>query len=488
MFVTIVLKELRGILVSPKFVGSFGICSFLLLLSVYIGIREYAVSVRQYETARQLNEQVMRAAPSWAGLRTRAYRRPDPMQILVAGVSNDIGRFSEIGEGEGVKLRSSPYAEEPVFAVFRFVDFVSIVQTVLSLFAVVFTFDAINGEREDGTLQLTFSNPIPRATYIVGKFAGSWLGLVFPLLIPVTLCALLIVLYQVPFSAEHWLRFGTILGISLLFFTFFVGLGVFTSAVTRRSSVSFLFSLTLWVTLVLIVPRLGVLTAGQLMPVPSTGEIEGQRDAYAKDRWSQHLDRLADRMRTRLAGAQGLTGDAREAYETEHSAEWAAEDDSLRKAVQADIDQFGVRLYENLRNRTTEQEHLGLRLSRISPSSAYQLAVMNLASTDIGLKSRYEDRMSEYRTEFNQYVDKKQKETGGTGGFRITVDTQRGIRFAAPREKGTLDLSSLPAFNPAAAGFAEGAGSVVVDCGILGLCTLVVLSGTIIAFLRYDIR
>ena len=96
MLSLVIWKELRGIIVSPKFVATFVICCVLILLSVIVGVQEYRIGVRQYEAALQLTDQAMRTQASWMGLATNAYRRPDPAQIFVTGVNNDIGRTSDI--------------------------------------------------------------------------------------------------------------------------------------------------------------------------------------------------------------------------------------------------------------------------------------------------------------------------------------------------------------------------------------------------------
>ena len=203
MFTTLVQKELKSILLSPKFTATFAVCSLLMLLSTYIGINEYRSSVKQFETAQQLVAQEMRTQNNWTGMSNRIFRRPDPMQIFVTGITNDIGRWSSVDNFNPIKLQHSSYSDDPIFAVFRFIDFTFIVQIVLSLLALLFTYDAINGERESGTLKLVFSNAIPRVHYTVAKFVGSWLGLVIPLTIPTAMCALLVLLYKVPFTPAH---------------------------------------------------------------------------------------------------------------------------------------------------------------------------------------------------------------------------------------------------------------------------------------------
>ncbi len=488
MLSTLVIKELKAILLSPKFAATFAVASVLILLSVFIGIREYRAAVQGYEAALQLTDQNLRTQASWMGLSTGVYRKPDPMQVFVTGVMNDIGRMSPVSQFETVKLRHSAYSDDPLFALFRSIDFGFIVTVVLSLFAILFTYDAINGEREGGTLQLTFANPVPRAHYILAKLIGSWAGLAIPLVIPVLLGVLLVLLYDVPLTGEHWLRLSLLMGMSLLYFTFFVIFGILVSSLTRRSVVSFLVSLVVWVTMVLIVPRMGVMAAGQMMPVPTVAEVEAQRDAFSKDEWEKHMQQMQASWREREEKMHGLTESERETYRDDHMAAWMDEDDAKRKQVQKDVDAFSVRLNEELRNKKESQEALAMTLSRISPASTYQLAAMKLAGTEIALKARYEDAMRDYRTRFNQYVDKKQKETGGAGGFRITFDSQHGVKFSAPRESGSLDLTDLPVFAPAEGSLRGIAGSLVVDAGVLALASLLAFAGAFAAFLRYDVR
>lgn len=162
--------------------------------------------------------------------------------------------------------------------------------------------------------------------------------------------------------------------------------------------------------------------------------------------------------------------------------------DSLRKAVEVDITSYETKLYEDLRQRKAGQERLAFTLSRFSPVSAYQLAAMSLAGTDLTLKSRYEDAMNTYRTDFNSYVDKKMAESGTTGGMRITISSDKGIQIGDGRDKTSLDLSDRPMFDAPRRTVGDAAAGVVVDAGLLGLYSLLAFAGAFGVFLRYDVR
>ncbi len=488
MLKLLILKELKSLILGPKFVGTFAVCSLLILLSVFVGIREYRNAVKQYEAATQLVDQEMRERSSWMGFSSRTFRQPDPMQIFVSGVNNDVGRLSAIDSFEDIKLRNSIYSDDPIFAFFRFIDFTFIGQVVLSLFAILFTYDAINGEREGGTLQLTFSNAVPRVKYVLGKFVGSWLGMVIPLLLPVLLGILLLVIYNIPFTATHWAKLFTFLGVTLLYFTCFIATGLLVSTLTRNSAVSFLLLLVIWVTFVLIIPRAGVMMAGQLVNVPTVAEIEGLQDGYEKNRWDKHGDELEVRWRERNAQMAGMSVDEREAYQDEHLLEWTEQEDQARRTMQKDIIENSRKLNEDLRNRKAGLERLAFTLSRFSPASSYQLAAMSLAGTGIEIKTNYEDAMRNYRTTFVDYVEKKRKASGGVGGIRITMDTETGFKLSTDRDQGTLDLNDLPRFVPPQHNFAEALAPAAPDFGLLAFYTIAAFAGAFVAFLRYDVR
>ena len=133
MFATLVLKELRSILLSPKFALTFACCSLLILISVYTGVREYKAERDGYEAALKLADAQAEEAGSWQRFSYRVLREPDPLRAFVSGLSSDIGRWSNIAQDESVKLRHPAYSDDPLFALFRMVDFSVIVGVVLSL-------------------------------------------------------------------------------------------------------------------------------------------------------------------------------------------------------------------------------------------------------------------------------------------------------------------------------------------------------------------
>ncbi len=270
----IIEKELREIIGTRKFAVTFAVSSLLILFGFYVGAKDYQVAVARYEAAKSEDLRQMDGVTDWLSVRNhRIFLPPQPLAALVSGVSDDIGSTTLVqGRGE-LTATDSRYGDAPVFAIFRFLDLDFLFQIVLSLFAILFAYDAINGEKERGTLRLALANPVPRRTYILGKLSGSYIALAFPLLIPILLgCALLPVL-GVHLASDEWLRLALIVGTGMVYLGVFVALSICVSALTQRSSSSFLVLLALWVFVVLILPRVSVLIAGRAIEVPTVDEI-----------------------------------------------------------------------------------------------------------------------------------------------------------------------------------------------------------------------
>jgi len=488
MFTTLIEKELKLVLSGKKFIWTFSISAILIILSMTIGLMEYKFAVRNYESAVNLNEQALRETTSYGNLFMQAHRKPDPMQIFSIGVHNDIGRNSNISSFSEIKLVNSAYTDDPIFAVFRFPDLSFIVQVVLSLFAILFTYDAISGEREQGTLKLTFASPVPRAQYVLAKLIGSWLGLMAPLAIPFLIGILILLLSGVPFTGEHWLRMSLFTGATVLFCSFFAVLGLTLSVFTRNSSTSFLLLLVIWVATILILPRVAVMAAGQIITVPSQAEIEGQRDGYSKQAWNEYESLMQKSWKARNVEMDGMNKAEAQAWREANLWQWMLDDEAAREETEKKIHAFAARQNEDLQNRKAMLQKLALTISRLSPASAYQLIAMDLSDTNVNLKSRYLALMQTYRKDFLTYREKKIDETGDKGGIRITMDSDAGLSVVTGRDKGVLDLSDMPDFSPKISRTDHLYQDVIVNMGIILILTFLAFTMAFVRFLKYDVR
>jgi len=488
MIKLLIEKELKNILLSPKFAATFLVCSILILTSVYIGVQEYHTAVAQYEANQEIARQNIQEATNWSSVRNQTHRKPTPMQVFVSGLHFDVGRVSTISEYQDVKLRRSPYSDETLFALFRFIDLTFIIQVILSLFAILFTYDAINGERENGTLKLAFANSVSRASYLIAKFVGIWTGLIVPLFIPILIAILIAIFLGIPISGNDWIGIVGFLGLSVLYITFFIGMGLLLSAITKKSSLSFLLLLVVWIAGVLILPRMSIMASGQLVEVESVAQVEAKQEAFQNARWDEYSDYTARIWRARSEEMSGMSDQERQAYRDEREWDWLEQDDAERKQVQQDITDNNRKLLEEIQNQKKLQERVAFSLSRISPASSFRLAAMNIAGTDIDMKTRYEESMREYRDTFTEFTQKKASESGNSGGFSINVSSDSGVSIDFGRDDQGLDTSEMPQYSEPLITASAGLSRSILDFGLLGIFILLTFGGTFFSFLRYDMR
>jgi ABC-type transport system involved in multi-copper enzyme maturation permease subunit len=471
MIKLIIEKELREIVGSMKFAVTFAVSSLLLLLTFYVGARNYQIGTEQYEAAKRENLRKLESLTDWQEVRNfRVFLPPRPISSLVMGVSNDIGRTSEIrGRGE-INVRDSRYGNDPVYAVFRFLDLDFIFQIVLSLFAILFAYDAVNGEKDRGTLRLTLANAVPRSRYILGKILGSFIALSVPLLIPILLGSLMLIIMGIPMRPEDWSRLALVMAGGYLYFGVFLTLSLFLSSVTQKPSSSFLFLLVCWIFSVMIIPRTAVLLAGRAVDVPSVDEIASQKSRYSASLWQEHRKKMAD-----FRAPEGTEMDKL----MEEFQKFMADIDEERTEK---MDAFSARLNEERANAQVAQERVAFSLARVSPSAVFSLASSSIAATGIHLKDEYKRQSENYQRMYAEFMKEKTGTNPG-GGFVFRVMTGD-----EPEEKKPINTNEIPEFRfeepPVSASFGE----IALDFGLLGLFNIIFFAGAFFAFLRFDVR
>ena len=474
-------KELRDIIYSTKFAITFAAAAVLILLSFYVGIRNYQESIHEYENAKTTNAANIAAQTDWRQIQDRVFRRPQPLEILVNGVTNDVGRTTDMRSSGELNLINSRFSADPLFAVFRFLDLNFVFVIVFSLFAILFGYDAINGEKESGTLKLVFSNRVSRASFILSKLLGSVLALGVPLLVPLLIGCLMLLGFGIPMSGLEWVRLGIVILAGLLCFGVFLTLSIMVSAMVSRSSVSFLLSLVVWIFSVLIIPKGSVLLASQIASVPSNDAVETQKRKFTADqrqKWMQSFQQwFSAHMPSSPSAATSDSGFVNA---------MAAFQDSLQKANEEARMDFYNRLDEDWRNKKDWQEKWAFGISRISLTAVFQIAAMSVAGTDVGMKYRYMQQLNRYRESFAETMRKK---TGSSADyFRIVIKRFSGGQNDQEEKQKQLNPSELPEFVEQPRSLGESMTASLFDMGLLVVLNAAFFGGAFFAFLKFDVR
>ena len=147
--------------------------------------------------------------------------------------------------------------DAPLLSTFITIDWVFVIGVLLSLAAFLFTYDAIVGEKESGTLKLVMANSLPRHTLLWGKFWGAMLVLIGVLLLSVVLNLLIVlVLADMSLDFSHTVRIAVMVLISVVYLAGCTSLGLLISAHSSSRRGSLTTVLFVWVSMVLLWPQM----------------------------------------------------------------------------------------------------------------------------------------------------------------------------------------------------------------------------------------
>lgn len=465
----IITKEIQDTITSPRFVFTFLLCTILILLSVYTGINNYLAEQKEFNAAVALNRKNLESQPSYfilAGTGTKINKRPQVLSTIVSGVEEAVGRTATVNVAYDPSLVESKYGSNPVFAVFGALDLSFIVKIVLSLFAILFTYDAIVGEKERGTLKLTLSNRIPRDRLILGKAIGGFISLLIPLVIPLVLGLLILLAYpNVSLAGHDWTRIGLVCLMFFLYLSVFFSLGLFVSTRTVRSSTSFLILLFIWVTFVTIIPKAAVMTAARIYPIPSVHEITAQKDAYL-----QEIQKEAIVEQTKYFREHPRPEKAEDRAKWNEDVKKWAED--FQQRLTGKIDERNAAIERDYQTKMRSQQRLAVNLSRVSPASALMFGCMSLARTGIDEHERFLNSIKTYKPIFTQWVNAK---------MMRTVNIGQG-------EQPKPDLNDMPQFAFVPERIGDSFKRMLPDLLLMVFLIIFFFVGAYVSFLKYDAR
>ena len=267
MLWVIVKREITSNILSFRFLMGLLIYFCLIVTNLFVLTSDYEDRLQSYQTAVQENEDRITSVKKYSEFgQTRTLkcnRKPKLLSVFNEGMEKRKGNSVSVAHGYVPAVAEQHGSDNPYLNIFSSIDFTIIFQVVMSLLALLFSYDAISRKKEAGTLRLTLSCTISRPTLLLGKYIAGMVSISLPLV--ASFVAGLLVIQSSPyisFSSSDWERILLIFLLSLLYVSLFFLIGLFLSTRTHRSSVTLMFSMCVWVIFVLIIPNLTSLIGG----------------------------------------------------------------------------------------------------------------------------------------------------------------------------------------------------------------------------------
>ena len=287
MLMTLIQKEVMHHILSVRFVALLLMCLLLVPLTLSTNYRNYRQSLVDYQEAVKLEniEETMMSPgmPLDPEVEvSRLFLKPTPLSVFANGLADALPGY--LGMSRNGITQGAPALTSSLSYLLGHLDFLFIVGTVFSLLALLFTFDAVAGEREAGTLRITLANSLPRDLFLWSKLIGGYVVFVVPFLMSLLFGLLILVWQGFPLGEPE--IFPRVLGltlIALLYIGVFFAIGTVISTYLDNSKTALIVAFTVWVFAVLITPRVGFLAAKLIAPTQTSQSVYMAKKAMRDD-------------------------------------------------------------------------------------------------------------------------------------------------------------------------------------------------------------
>lgn len=460
MFWTIVKRELLSHIQSLRFSASFILCVVMMAASIHLLTEKQAQpenqvvangGIRLHEWNSDTLDHLARHGPV-------LYRREPTLGVLCIGLGNKMSISANASAYDQPQHSPRlPFLHNSAALLFPAFDYCLIVGIVVSLIAIVFTYDLIAGDRENGTLKLTLANSVSRHSVLYAKWLGSFLSFLAGYIPGLLLILLYMTLHpSISLRTEDYVSILTIDILSVLYAACFFSLGLLVSCWCKNSRTSLLTLLMLWTVLTLIIPGFSAYLGATLRPASPSYEIAKQ---VQEIKWEANM-KAEEKLITYLTRQNATAipeNDARfDAY-------W---NHVFREEIRSSYRDISSIRHPHTQ-KLSRQIELSKSISCLSPFSSFVYLTSDLCHTGLASNLYFRRLVDKYQGKFIGYIDE-----------RLNTDKLRD----------PPNLDSLPAFDYYEPDISEIIHVNTFHLWLLLLYSVLFLLVAHLLFLKYDVR
>jgi ABC-type transport system involved in multi-copper enzyme maturation permease subunit len=484
MLKTLILKEITETVLDLR----FAVTTLLFIVFIPLGM---AVNSKDYE--RRLDDykkehQTFRDQHAdHVDFQTKAegFRPPSILSILASGLDPFLPSKVITSRWERWSTQGSDLTSNPLSLLLGKADFLFNMTFVVSLAALVFSFNAVSGERESGTLRLLIAHSIPRSQILLAKILGRTVVLVIPWSLSVLLALIVLVASPVVSlgSSDVWPALLTILGVSLLLILGMMCLGVCISAWTRQAMDSIVLLFLTWMLFVVVIPKVSPLIAQVIHPVEARAVVdltiritEDDIDKEFVKEMQQKNRQCFDEYGVRPDGV--IIGSHPDDNSAKASAKYENEVFPVLEEKYQLLTQKAVsNIEQDYRNRRKRQTLVAKTLSRLSPVSCFTYVVSSITKTGIAEPDNFLRNAQRYQDDMKEAIYNKATVTRRAGGY--------SIKYPEGFDWKNAILPDMQYHYPT---LVQSLNEVWPDILLLGLFNVLFFVLAFVGFNRYDVR
>lgn len=314
---------------------------------------------------------------------------PAPLAALSIGQSDLLPYYFKVTSDAKENVTAGAELENPHRLLTGRFDLAFALIYLYPLLILAISYNVLSGEKEQGTLALTLSQPVSLRTLTVGKLALRFGALILAIAalggIAVVVAGIDVRAEGVPARAVSWL--GAVVAYGLVWFA----LAILVAAFGRPSSTNAMVLASLWLTFVILLPSLLNMLATTVYPVPSRVEmLQAVREASdeANQQGSTLLSRYyEDHPELAVGGADQAMND------------FAV----IRVAVNADVEERVRPVLDRYARQLDGQRRMVARLRVLSPAILMQDALNDISGSGVARHRHFLQQVSDYHDRWRRH-------------------------------------------------------------------------------------
>lgn len=294
MLKTIIQREIQHNLYSLRFQIALTLTTVIFIIGTLSFLKTHTSNLEKYmEYQRQYIEEIQSQAQDNAGrLATRqktVMLRPRDNSFISDSREKYLPNGFLFNAYNVYSFLNRRGSANPTLPQFQEMNWSFIVTLVISFVVLLFTFDAISGEKESKTLTVTLANSFSRGILLLGKYISAIVTAM-----SITFFGIILSIIIILFSNQILLSSAFVLELSgfitLLFFLVasIAAFGLLSSVLVRKSNVSLLVALTIWIFFAVVIPNSSIFIAKRIFSIKHEEAIQEEVDRTFED-----LDRNA---------------------------------------------------------------------------------------------------------------------------------------------------------------------------------------------------
>ena len=505
-------------LISARFIIGFILCLVVIPFTLIVGVDRYKNQMRVYQVYEKEVEDAKKDIRVYSQVRPEIVTPPEALSIFSRGVSDNIGNRVKIQLGEYPLFPQGHSAtrDNPLLNAFFSIDFATVIAILMSLLALVFSYDIFTREREEGTLKASLANELSRTTFLTGKLLGILITLV-PILLFCFLLGILVIMLSpaVQFSADEWGSVALLFLSSLLYMAVFILLGMFISSKSQRSSTSIVVSLLCWIWFLFLMPNIASYLSQSFVKTEMYDNVQFALKELDDQFWKDYGEKNMElRNEMNIQDFSYMTSSSsNDGMEIRLGCERKVNEfhrvfNTWKEPVRIDYADKKWAIQKKYLDDLIYQEKVREYIAWLSPAGIFEQIADLQCNTSHASFLRYMERIRVYRESLIRYFrDKKLFESYSyftpmpENAFPEKIDWEQIIasyretgKFPATTEEWQinfyqpLNLDDVPVFEYRGATVASAMNaSLGRMAGMLALC-VVLLGATVVSFIKYDVR